>query len=160
VRWFAVLLLLVTPAWADELKRSECAALNVAIKALDGHIAIDKEGNPVTTTNQAGKTQTVTVPYTFAPGTVLKLADNEVELSKIVEDITAGVKARMAKEAPEESKVDPDSNVGRILQAEFEEDVARPCTAKITRVPIAALRIDENHIPQSVVAALMPMLER
>lgn len=158
-----VLFILLSPALAQTdppvMTMGDCQALNTALKALDGHVATDDAGRPIMKLGERGGETPLIVPYTFAHGVIEKLADDETMLDKIVETIAAGSRARMAKEAPGETKVKPDSPVGIRLQVMYQEALAKPCPVTLVKIKTADLKIDDNRLPLSVVSALRFIME-
>lgn len=138
-----------TLPYQSELTIADCQTLLAGLNALDGHAELTKDGT------------LVTLPYKFGSGKLrMAIQQNLAALNAVQQDFSTvqqQVYREVAGEAPSIAPGSPElARYNRLIG----EALKAPCKAKLEPLKVADLKLDQNEIPGSVLAALSRILER
>ncbi|MBI5112863.1 MAG: hypothetical protein HZA68_12920 [Rhodovulum sp.] len=128
----------------------EAIALADAIQALDGRSRVVRRNNEDHVTVE---------PYRFGGDLLLALAINRQRCRLIAEAHVHARNALVTRLAGGASIIPADHPAAADFHAEMSRMLGERHEIDLRRVPVAALRLDENPIPPAVLEALLPMLE-
>lgn len=130
-----------------KLKTSEIIALIPALAALDHYNLVDAAGAQVT------------VPYAFSAKTRFNIAKNLRVASQVDAQLTKAKNALVRKYADETGKVEKDNPNHATIIAELNALADATNDAVLLTLPYADLVRDDQPVPASVIATLMPIID-
>lgn len=143
-------LLLCSPAYAESLTNEQALGIFGALSALDGYEKVLKDG---------ASEKAVKVPYDFGGGLRLVIAQDMVALKPKVDAYTTAHNALIMQLSNGKGDF-KDNPKGEI---EAQDQTLTMLSAKIdvglTHIREPELKLDENRIPPSILAGLLPILD-
>jgi hypothetical protein len=145
-----------------KLTIAQALSVLVALRNLDGHMAVVKQG---------AQEVTIMVPWEFGSGVLRARIAGDLSLLEPVEKTTEDARQHIAKEITAKMPPDKDGKAPQILSAgtaEFADyqkqynDVLNadcPVSDSLARIKMSALKLDKNEIPVTALSALAPILD-
>lgn len=141
----------------EKITVAQALSILVALRNLDGHIVIVKQG---------GVDNTVMVPWDFGSGMLrLKIANNMTILSlseKAANDARQSIVKEVLKTMPAGARtIEPNTAEMDEFTRQYNEVLAGPApgTQDLSRIKASELRLDKNDIPVTALSALTPILD-
>lgn len=163
--WLAIAVMAVAifvrGAAAESKPLSVAQALSMlqAMRNLDGHIVIVK---------QNGVDTAITQPWSFGSGSLrVRIATSTAALAEVekrLDETRRSIVRELLKTLPEvDGKKPTEIPAGTPqwseLQRQFVEALEAPASVTLSRIKASELKLDQNEIPVTAIAALAPILD-
>lgn len=147
---------LIAPVAAGEkLKVQDVLQVSTALRNLDGHMVVVKQGTAE---------NTVMIPWDFGSGSLrLRIANNISILdaaAKNVEDSRQAIIKEIMKKG-NLTEIKPGTPEFEDFQRQYADVLVQPApgTQDLARIKASELRLDKNEIPPTVLSALKPIMD-
>jgi len=134
----------------------DAMSLAIALRNLDGHLAIIK---------QNGQDATVMVPWEFGSGSLRLRIASDLAIASLSEKAAEDTRLAIVKEILKKSggnEVKPGTPDYEELVRQYEQATALPAPGArdLAKIKASELKLDKNEIPVTVLQALWPILEQ
>lgn len=152
---FAIATISAAAAESPKITVRDALSLAVALRNLDGHMIVIKQGQ---TEN------TVMVPWDFASAALRLRTANDLSIVSNVERIAEQARQGLIRSILQKSgekEIKPGTPEYDDFQKQYNEllDQPAPGTQDLSRIKASELRLEKNEIPVTVLVGLKPILE-